>query len=85
VQIALLGEGLDYHRAALTPAGLPHTVEVVELSKELWHARATAVHHLGLALAQQNQFSDPASLLPLYIRLPEAEEVYRRKHGLPLH
>lgn len=78
-RIALLGEGVDYHR----PAFAAHQ-NVVELPKELWPPRAATVHLLGYALAQQQRFADPATLLPTYIRLPEAEEVYRRKHQLPL-
>jgi tRNA threonylcarbamoyladenosine biosynthesis protein TsaB len=76
--VALLGEGIEYHRAALAVPG------VVELPKELWHARAGMVHRLGYARAVAGRFSEAATLLPLYIRLPEAEEVYRKKHGLPL-
>jgi tRNA threonylcarbamoyladenosine biosynthesis protein TsaB len=76
--IALLGEGLDYHPLATDNPRL------VKLPKPLWPPRAATVHRLGYALARQNAFTDPATLLPTYIRLPEAEEVYRKKHNLPL-
>jgi tRNA threonylcarbamoyladenosine biosynthesis protein TsaB len=75
-QIALLGEALTH----FTPSPSPL---IESLSADLWHARAQTLHQLGCNLAQAGQFSDPATLLPLYIRLPEAEEVYRKKHGLP--
>lgn len=76
-RIALLGEGIDYHRPALFTKLEP---AVVELPKALWPGTAGHVHRLGWELVQQNQFSDPGTLLPIYIRLPEAEEVYRKKH-----
>jgi tRNA threonylcarbamoyladenosine biosynthesis protein TsaB len=84
LKIALLGEGLDYHRDALFTSPLPPTVELTELPKPLWPATAANLHQLGYHRARQNQFSNPQTLLPLYIRLPEAEEVYRKKHNLPL-
>ncbi len=84
VKIAILGEGLDYHREALFNTPMPPDIRLVELDRTLWPGQATAVHALGYPSALANRFSDPATLLPLYIRLPEAEEVYRKKHGLPL-
>ena len=75
-KIALLGEGLTHFHPALSPM-------IEQLSPALWPGTAATVHRLGYQLAQEDQFSDPATLLPLYIRLPEAEEVYRKKHGLP--
>jgi len=74
-QVAVLGEGVDYHRAAITAGG------GIELPRELWAGRASVVHRLGWERALRGEFSDPATLLPIYIRLPEAEEVWRRKHG----
>ena len=73
--VALLGEGIDYHREALAAAG----TNTLELDKSLWHGRASIVHSLGYAAATGGAFTDPASLLPIYIRLPEAEEVWRKK------
>jgi len=78
--LAVLGEGVDYHRAALeagaTPAGY------VELERRLWTPQAAAVHALAWAQAQRGEFADPGTLLPVYIRLAEAEEVWNRKHGV---
>ena len=76
-KIALLGEGLTHFQPAPSPL-------IEQLPPALWPATAATVHRLGYQLARQNQFSDPATLLPLYIRLPEAEEVYRKKHNLPV-
>jgi hypothetical protein len=63
---------------------LPADERVVRLEEGLWTPRARVVHRLGYARAAAGAFDDAAQLLPLYIRLPEAEEVYRRKHGLPV-
>lgn len=75
-KVAALGEGVEYHRDAVLMEG------VVELEKELWAGRASVVHRLGWEKAQQGRFSDATTLLPIYIRLPEAEEVWRKKHGI---
>jgi tRNA threonylcarbamoyladenosine biosynthesis protein TsaB len=82
-KVAILGEGIDYHRDAIRAAD-PTQSQITELEKPLWIARAATVHKLGWQKAQRNEFADPQTLLPIYIRLPEAEEVYRKKHNLPL-
>jgi tRNA threonylcarbamoyladenosine biosynthesis protein TsaB len=79
--VAVLGEGVDYHRDALATVAAPN-LQILDSS--LWPPHAETVHRLGYRLAQQNGFADPTMLLPTYIRLPEAEEVWRKKHGLPL-
>lgn len=77
-KLAVLGEGVDYHRAAIF-AGAAGGSQVVELEKSLWLGRAAAVHRLGYAMASRGEFTAPEKLLPIYIRLPEAEEVWQRK------
>lgn len=59
--VALLGEGVDYHRAALLQNAPPN---LTELDRSLWPGQAATVHHLGYLAAQQNQFSNPQALLP---------------------
>jgi tRNA threonylcarbamoyl adenosine modification protein YeaZ len=71
--VAVLGEGVDYHRATLSGA--------TELDRTLWAGRADIVHRLGYTLAQQQCFTKPHALLPTYIRLPEAEEVWQKKNA----
>lgn len=71
------GEGVDYHRDSLGDAQV--------LDKSLWPGRAEHVHALGLDLANRGEFTPRDALLPVYIRLAEAEELWRKRQGLPLH
>ena len=68
----VLGRGIVKGRAAL--AGL-------ELAPEdLWDIRPAEVARLGLEMAARGEFADPLRLEPLYIRPPEAEELWLRRH-----
>ena len=68
----VLGHGIAKGRAAL--AGL-------ELAPEdLWNIRPAEVARLGLEMAACGEFADPLRIEPLYIRLPEAEELWLRRH-----
>lgn len=78
-RVAILGEGVDYHRDAIPPGEA-----FVELPKEVWPSQARHVLKLGLEKAIRGEYTPLEMLLPIYIRLPEAEEVYRRKHGLAI-
>ncbi len=71
----LIGEGLEYHAEAL------RTIAHEQLPADLWRPRAEAVHRLGWDLARGNHFTAPTDVMPVYLRLPEAEEVWRKKHG----
>jgi tRNA threonylcarbamoyladenosine biosynthesis protein TsaB len=79
--VAVLGEGIDYHRAALE-AGIRAKDQYAELDRALWTPTVRAVHALGWTRAARGDFDDPASILPVYIRLAEAEEVWNRKHAV---
>ena len=74
----LLGEGIDYHRAEL---GIGP--DVIELPRESWPPRADAVLRIGRPLALAGRFTPPGDAIPIYIRRPEAEEVWDRRHGQP--
>lgn len=50
------------------------------LDPELARPRGEAVWRLGRARAQRDAFTDPMQMVPLYVRLPEAEEVWQAKH-----
>jgi len=71
------GEGVDYHRDSLGDAQV--------LDKSLWPGLAQHVHTLGLELATRGEFTPRDALLPVYIRLAEAEELWRKRQGLPLN
>jgi tRNA threonylcarbamoyladenosine biosynthesis protein TsaB len=73
----LLGEGIPHHSQALS------AVEYEPLPEALCRPRVEWVHTLGWDLAQRGLFTDPRRLTPLYLRIPEAEEVWQRKHGVP--
>ena len=69
----VLGHGLPKAQAAL--AGF-------ELSPApLWDIRIEETARLGWEMAQRGEFADPLRLQPVYIRLPEAQEIWERRHG----
>ncbi len=71
----ILGEGVAYHRAAIQRTAIP------VLPDGLNRARAEVVGKLGFARASADGFNELAALVPTYIRRPEAEEVWERRHG----
>jgi tRNA threonylcarbamoyladenosine biosynthesis protein TsaB len=75
--VCLLGEGIPFHHDAI-PAG-DHAITLAPA--DLWHPRARALAEEGFALARQSRFTHPDRLTPFYIRRPEAEEVWDRKHA----
>lgn len=82
-KVHITGEGVEYHRPALLSGG--DESRIVELDRALWTGRAAVVHALGWAEFQgrgAGAFADPGTLLPIYIRLPEAEELWRKRRGL---
>jgi tRNA threonylcarbamoyladenosine biosynthesis protein TsaB len=75
--IWLLGEGIPHHRQFI-----PEDDSSVSLtSSDLWQPRAAAVARIGLELASRNAFVEPDRLTPLYVRKPEAQEVWEQKHA----
>ena len=75
----LLGEGIPHHREFIAD----NKEGVMEAPVELWQPRARAVAEEGIAMARECRFTKPDALVPLYIRKPEAEEVWDRKHAAP--
>ena len=71
---AALGEGLAYHGEAVERAGLRL------LPDALNRPRAEVVHRIGYREAREGRYDDPRGLVPIYIRRPEAEEVWERRH-----
>jgi tRNA threonylcarbamoyladenosine biosynthesis protein TsaB len=69
----ILGHGITKGRAALAAFDLA--------PPDLWDIRPSVVARLGAALAARGQFAEPLRLEPLYIRRPEAEEIWERRRG----
>jgi tRNA threonylcarbamoyladenosine biosynthesis protein TsaB len=74
--VHLLGEGIPFHRQFI-----PDDAGVILTDPETWVGRAEVVARLGNRLAQEGKAVDPASLVPLYIRLAEAEEKLNEKNS----
>jgi tRNA threonylcarbamoyladenosine biosynthesis protein TsaB len=73
--IAVLGEGVPVHRAAIERTG------VAILPSALDRARAETVYSMGRRLAEAGRFTSRRDLVPFYVRPPEAEEKWERRTG----
>ena len=70
--ISLLGEGLLYY------ANKFESDNIKILDSSYWSPRAGNVFRVGAKMATEGKFSDPVSLVPFYIRRPEAEENFEK-------
>lgn len=70
---AVLGEGIRYHLKAVEASGWPI------LPESLYRPRAETVYRLGLARAGEGRFDDRRTLVPTYVRPPEAEERWEQR------
>ena len=82
-RVQTLRERQKPNRAALSK-GISNPHDLIELDRPLWIPTAKSVYFLARQRAAKQQFDDPNSLLPIYVRLPEAEELYRKRHGLSI-
>ena len=73
--IALLGDGLLYHADSFKADG------IFKLPQEYWPAKAKYVLKAGYKLFHESKFSDPCSLVPRYIRPPEAVEKWKKRNA----
>jgi tRNA threonylcarbamoyladenosine biosynthesis protein TsaB len=73
--VAVLGEGIPRHRAAIEAAGAS------VLPESLWTGRAQAVLAVGLDKARAGAFTPARELVPLYIRRPEMEERWEARQA----
>lgn len=73
----VLGRGIAVAREALGGFDLA--------AEGLWDVRPGVVARMGLAQAERGALADPMALEPVYLRRPEAEEIWerRRKQGTP--
>ncbi len=72
--LLLLGEGVKYHRDALKAEGVEFAAQ------SLWCPKAQAVCKIGWAMGRNDEFADPTSLVPIYLRAPEAQELWDKRH-----
>jgi tRNA threonylcarbamoyladenosine biosynthesis protein TsaB len=75
-QVHLLGEGLVYYAAKFTA---PY---ISILPEKYWQPKASAVFALGRRQARLNNFSDPVSLVPIYVRKALDEDSPPKKKPL---
>ncbi len=71
----LLGEGLLYYAKGF------ETDNIKILDKKFWSPRASNVFKIGSQMVEEGKFSDPLSLVPFYIRRPQAEENWEKKQA----
>lgn len=72
--IAVLGEGVSYHRDAIESVS-----GVTILSEQHNQPLAEVVYRLGEAMAGLGEFTDINAMIPIYVRAPEAEEKWRQR------
>jgi tRNA threonylcarbamoyladenosine biosynthesis protein TsaB len=72
-KIWLLGEGLLYYAKKF------EAKNIKILDEKFWSPRAANVFKMGTRLAAEGKFADPVSLVPFYLRRPEAEENWGKK------
>ncbi len=74
-KVWVTGEGVDFHQDAMSRSG----ARVIDRS--LWTPRASSVHAIGWRMALEGRFTPPRELTPFYLRRPEAEEIWEKRHG----
>ncbi len=79
--LAAAGRPLALVADKLPASDTPLDASIAVLDRELARPRAAEVWHIGEAMAAAGQFVDPYALTPKYVRLPDAEEVWRKKQA----
>ena len=72
--VVVLGEGTRYHKEAIG-----WVAGATILSEHYHRPHARVVYRLGEALARAGGYTDGDAMLPVYVRLPEAEEKWRAR------
>lgn len=73
--VHLLGEGIPFHRQHI-----PDDPEVIVTPEDTWRPLAASVARIGATMARAGMTTDPMALAPVYIRRPEAEEVFEARN-----
>jgi hypothetical protein len=63
----LLGDGLVYYKDKFKADGVRF------LDEQYWAPRAAKVHLLGYEMSLKDQFADPLTLQPAYLRCPDVK------------
>ncbi|HWL94512.1 MAG TPA: tRNA (adenosine(37)-N6)-threonylcarbamoyltransferase complex dimerization subunit type 1 TsaB [Phycisphaerae bacterium] len=71
--MAVTGEGVRYHEAAIRAAG------ATILDPTMSPPNAKHVHYIGWKMALRNEFAPPETLIPLYVRRPDAELMWEKR------
>lgn len=74
-RVSVMGEGVDYHEDAIRRAGAQL------LDRGLWTPRASGVVTVARRMIEEGCFTPPRSLVPFYLRRPEAEEIWEKRFG----
>lgn len=75
----LLGEGLQHHEKKFEVLVTQGDVQFG--ANELWWPHASRVIEIGRWLVKRDGFTDAHSLVPDYVRRPEAEEIWEKRFG----
>jgi tRNA threonylcarbamoyladenosine biosynthesis protein TsaB len=73
IQWLATGDGIAPHREILESAGIQFADEA------LWQSDAAAVVRAAWSPVQRSEFCPQATILPIYLRPPECEEVYESR------
>jgi tRNA threonylcarbamoyladenosine biosynthesis protein TsaB len=73
--LKVIGEAGARFESQITAAG------AIVGQRELWIGSAKNVARLGWAMAGRNEFTPARELVPLYVRRPEAEELWEKRQG----
>ncbi len=76
-RIVTVGDGLPFARAVLERMDR----DITEAPPVAWAPRADYLAQLGAVILAEGLGGDPLAVLPRYVRLPEAEVVWRQRYG----
>jgi len=63
------------------PQDVDHIEQITVLDGDAALPQAESVYRLGRKAARRNEFVEPFDLVPLYVRRPEAVELWDKRHG----